>query len=161
MKAFSTVLVLFLMIGCGQKQNQVIEDSNPAYAQARDSLRVTSSRILDTLAGGGRVMGEDSFNLAECGKSSGGVVKWEATHFWQIDRVPVVDIPQAISRLESDLISQGWEIIDLAFPPAVKNPVVRARDSQGYTVRALGVQDRNRIAVRVSAPCFTVVGRPS
>ena len=96
------VLALFLVGGCGHEQATVIEENNPAYVQARDSLRVASSRILDALADEGRVQGADSFNLAECGTNSDGVTRWEATHFWQIGRVPVDNIPRAISRLRDD-----------------------------------------------------------
>lgn len=155
MNIFRSALLVLLMAGCSEKRAVVIEDSNPVVVQAKNSLWRVSSRILDELVDGGREMGTDSFNIAECGSNSDGVTKWEVTHFWQIEKVPAVDIPQIMIRLRGSLVLQNWLIADVAFPPAVKNPVVRAQDSQGYTVRVLGVQDRSRIAVRISAPCFT------
>lgn len=153
-------LVGFL-VGCGGSSLNSIAESDPAYVAVKESLRVTSSRVLDGLGIRGSYQADDVFHLSDCesdAEERGGRV-WEAAHYWQVDRVDADEVQFSIERLRDSLETQGWIIVDFARAPQVKNAVVRAQDPKvGYVVRAIGVRDKNRVAVRVSAPCFRASG---
>ncbi|MFI6583383.1 hypothetical protein [Embleya sp. NPDC050493] len=162
MKLFLYVLSLVgFLAGCGGGGVDSIADGDPSYVKVRESLREASSRVLDGLRIRGSYQAEDVFHVSGCESDSkeGGGKLWEAAHFWQIDEVNSGEVQSSIDRLRDSLEAQGWTIVDFARPPQVKNTVVRAQDPKaGYVVRVIGVQEKSRVAVRVSAPCFRASG---
>ncbi|WP_406284664.1 hypothetical protein [Embleya sp. NBC_00896] len=147
-----------LIVGCSGDAGKHIEENDPAYVQAQEFLRAASSRILDGLEIRGSHESVDTFHVSDCESAPKDEEskRWEVAHFWQVDHVAGGETQPAIERLRRSLESQGWHIVDYAVPPEVKNPMIRAEDTKsGYVVRAVAVEDKNRVAVRVSAPCFT------
>jgi hypothetical protein len=144
-----------LTVGCGET-NHSNGDSFVVEAEVTGILRGYSSRVLDGLSLNGQHRAGEVIHPSPCDTDSAdsSPSMQSATHFWQVDAVPKNEVRPAIERLREYLETRGWEIVDHATPPDVRNPVVRARNPRdNYVIRVKGMVDINRVIARVSSPC--------